>query len=236
MKIVFHSTAWKRPAITRLSFRALERLRSQFHDEGHETHVVVGVSDEESLSIAEDFGYQTEFVDNEPLGKKFDDTMSAVMRHDFDYVIEYPSDTIVCEEYVPLVLDEMEFGSKVIQPKSVYLMDSKTLECRLMGLLPVHTNSARAISRDIIEALHSKKGQCYRRKEGRNLDCHLHNDIYEVCRVHPVYLRSQTPLVIDVKSDVNMNKYSEFVGKRKLIEQDAYPVVELVGGFPEIML
>ena len=235
MKIVFHSTAWKRPAITRLSFRALERLRGQFHDAGHETYVVVGVSDDESRSIAEDFGYHTELTDNEPLGKKFDETMLAVMKYDFDYVIEYPSDTIVCEEYVDLVLDLMEFGSKVIQPKDVYLMDSRTLECRLMGLLPVHTNSARAISRDIIEALYSKKGQCYRRKEGRHLDYHLHNDIYEICRVHPVYLRSQTPLVIDVKSDVNMNKYSEFVGKKAMIEQEAYPVVELVGGFPEIV-
>lgn len=234
MKIAFHSTAWKRPNITRLSFRALERLREQFHAEGHETFVVVGVSDNESQSLVEDFGYRSVMVENEPLGRKFDETMKVVMGYDFDYVIEYPSDTIVSERYVPLVLDEMEFGSKVIQSKQVYIVDSKTLECRLMGLTPVHTNSARAISRDIIEALFAKKGQCYRRKDGRLLDYYLHQDIYEVCRVHPVYLNSITPLVIDVKSETNMNTYSQFVNKRVMVEQDAYPVVELEGDFPEI--
>lgn len=144
---------WKRPHITRLVF---DQWRTWSADGFTFEHVIVGSEGEESRALAGDFHYIEH--ENQPLGAKFNASVSYCKQLDFDYLMPMGSDQIVKDtifaEYVP----HIDAGRRYIGVQDLYVLDVKL---PTVGYWPGYTNHRRGqpigpgrmIRRDLVEEL-----------------------------------------------------------------------------------
>lgn len=228
MKIAIHCTAWRRPTIMQKAFTALERTRKQFADHGIETFVVVAVSEKKSEGICRKFGYETVWVDNSPLGRKFDAAMQKILSYDFDYCMEYGSDNVLAEEYVPAVLQCIEHGIPWIAMRSFYIQNNRTREVRLFHERGT-SNIGRLTRRYLLMQTLKRKGFLFEHRASKALDTSIQQTISSVTKQTPHILRFSHPLILDIKDQNSMHSYESFAQMSTV-----FPVVPLVGTFPEI--
>lgn len=127
MRLLFFVAVWKRPAITEICFKGLNRLKKS----GLFPLDVLAVISEDSMKrLCKKYGIDYVFYKNEPLGEKKNFGLTYAMQHKkFDYLIELGSDdllkTELLEVYKPVFGTRELFG----MDHFIYL-NSETGECR----------------------------------------------------------------------------------------------------------
>lgn len=146
MRLLVFLAAWKRPEITEICFKGIERLRknSRFPIEAF-----CVISEDEKVGLCEKYGIKWTFYKNEPLGEKKNHGLTEAMKLDWDYLIEIGSDDILKDELIELYSNY--FGKyEMFGTKDSVIIDSNSGSCRrLVSDTPY--GLGRCISREVIE-------------------------------------------------------------------------------------
>lgn len=202
MKLLFYLALWKRPEITEICFIGLKRLCNKFNGE-----ILAVISEEEMIPLCEKYGVMWVMHNNTPIGRKKNFGLRESLRLEWDYVVELGSDDLIKDELIELYLPEMQKGTPVLYCGSVSFINSETLACRYIksgspfGL-------GRAIKRSVIEEDHEIYPAI-----NNGLDKMV---LFTMSKrgVLGKIVKTERPLTIDIKSDVNIWKYSSSLGQK----------------------
>lgn len=202
MKLLFYLALWKRPEITEICFIGLKRLCNKFNGE-----ILAVISQDEMIPLCEKYGVMWVMHNNLPIGRKKNFGLRESLRLDWDYVVELGSDDIIKDELIEMYLPEMQMDTPVLYCGSVSFINSETLACRYIksgspfGL-------GRAIKRSVIEEDHEIYPAI-----NNGLDKMV---LFTMAKrgILGKIVKTERPLTIDIKSDVNIWKYSSSLGQK----------------------
>lgn len=205
MKLLIYLAVWKRPEITEICFMGINRLRESFNIDA-----LAVISEDEMKPLCDKYNVKYCFYKNHPLGEKKNYGLSQALNLDWDYVIEIGSDDLIKDEllklYTPL------FGKyHLLGASELVFLNSKTGECRKFKSF-IH-GAARAISREMVE----KFLPLWSDSLNRGLDRNSHFRLV-IGGVPDKRVKGSHPLVIDIKSEVNIWKFMRIGEKYSLSE------------------
>lgn len=202
MKLLFYLAVWKRPEITEICFMGLKRLCNKFNGE-----LLAVISEESMIPLCKNYGVKWVMHQNLPLGKKKNFGLRESLKLKWDYVIELGSDDLIKDELIELYLPEMEKGTPVIYCGSVSFINSETLSCRY-----IKSGSPFGLGRCIKRSVIESDPDIY---PGINngLDKMV---LFTMAKrgVLGKIVKTEKPLTIDIKSDVNIWKYNSSLGQK----------------------
>lgn len=198
-------------------------------------HTLITVSSDEDEALAQEYGFDTFRTDNKPLGRKFNAGMlHALERYTFDYAMQLNSDDLLSTDFwklfeVPLTNTMHFFGVD-----RVYFYDSETGDIR--EFLYSLGCGIRFIRRDVIEesGFVDDQFELWPNEFNAGLD-HASEENINVRGNYAQYLirnkAVQRPVVVDIKSDVNIHPFSEFKHAKRLTPAHRADVLRR---FPEL--
>lgn len=206
IKLLIYLALWKRPQITELCFRGIERLRQ--HPD-FDIKVLAVASEGEMLPLCEKYDILCVTHTNEPLGKKKNFGLQAARTLDFDYMMEIGSDTLVLNE----LLDEYKKNFIGIHHffgiGDCAFICSETRACRRVGGASTY-GGGRMISRHAIETMDFK---LWPDNYNKGLD---NASVFKLAREGGFWYQQlkpgPVPLVFDVKSEENIWKFNHLHG------------------------
>lgn len=180
----------------------------------HDIQALAVISEEEMKPLCEKYGVEWCFYKNQPLGEKKNFGLSVALQKDFDYLIEIGSDDVLKNEY----LNFFPWNLPVMRMSDFLILDSKTKACRrISGKIPKY-GTGIAIRKDCLPE------KIWHDKATKGLDNSLMMRM-AVNGVMQKWFKSEEPLSIDIKSDVNIWKFTP-VGKK-------YPIQKALSGLSE---
>ncbi len=229
MKIAVHFPVYKRPRIRNIAMDALDRVRGQFLEHGIEMEVCVIGDDPGLAAVCKKRNYIYYEVGNHPVGRKFEMGLRYMLRHmQFDYLMEYCSDNILRNDWAEKMAKELKAGRQWVAHAAFYIVDSKTGQTHLFSGRG-QSNVGRCTSRKLVEACQKHRGHCYEYELMSGLDACFRTNISRCTDELTFLLKSETPMIVDMKSEVNINTFRGFANK-----PDRFPPTEVVGDFPEL--
>lgn len=114
MKIKLLIALWRRPEITRICFDGVRRLQ-KFID----IDPICIYSEHDSKALCDEYGFESYYHDNLPLGKKLNFGLSMALQSEWDYLMQIGSDDILNEKifdyYKPFIENDVKaFGIKSV--------------------------------------------------------------------------------------------------------------------------
>lgn len=204
MKLLIYTAVWKRPEITEICFMGLKRLGQQ---------ALAVISEVDMIPLCEKYGVEWVMHENHPLGEKKNAGLERAREIDFDFLIEIGSDDLILNE---LINQYQKFFVKYdfIGVCDAAYINAETLECRReIGTTPY--GAGRAISKRALELVDYELWP----KANRGLDKYSLNKLYnkgiKYWQIPPI----DYPLVIDIKSPVNLWKFNKTKGVKYDIEE-----------------
>lgn len=214
VKLLFFLAVWKRPEITEICFLGLNRLRKQ---PDYDINVLAVISEESMIPLCEKYDVEWCMHENQPLGaKKNFGLAQAMMKKDFDYMVEIGSDDLLKNEFLNLY----PWDKDVFALSDFIIMNTEDGECRRLTKRDAYYGTGRAISRKALE----KTGNLWVDKLNMGLD-----NASTVALAKKGFgerrISTAEPVVIDLKSEVNIWPF-----EKKGIE---YPLEEALKGLSE---
>lgn len=227
-KILIYLALWKRPEITEICFKGLNRLRT--HPD-FDIEVLAVASEPEMLPLCENYGVNVVTHSNLPLGKKKNFGLQAARHFQFDYLLEIGSDTLVLNE----LLDDYKSYIGVhhfFGIADAAFICSETQKCRRVGSASTY-GGGRMISREALEKMEFK---IWPDDISKGLD---NRSVFSLAREGGFWYqqvkRREYPLVFDIKSDVNIWPFDHLLGQEfdvnkileRLSEEEVTAIKEL---------
>ena len=223
-KILIYLAVWKRPLITELCFRGIDRLKTH---PAFDISALAVISEESVIPLCEKYGVKWVMYKNEPLGEKKNFGLKEAKKMDFDYLMEIGSDD--------LVLNELLDNYKNVIGKSEFFgisdaayINSETGECRRLISRSTY-GAGRMISKKALELV---GWNLWYDHLNRGMD---NNSVSALNRKGVPYYRTapmEFPGVIDVKSKENIWKFNYFLGveydKANILDKLSKPERELL--------
>lgn len=216
IRLLIYLALWKRPRITELCFKGIERLKK--HPD-FDIQVLAVASEPEMLPLCEKYNVLCVTHSNEPLSRKKNFGLQAARGLDFDYMMEIGSDTMVLNE----LLDE--YKKNFIGVHHFFgigdcaFICSETKECRRVGGASTY-GGGRMISRHALETMDFK---LWPDAINRGLD---NASVFKLAREGGFWYQQlkpgPVPLVFDVKSEENIWKFNHLTG----VEYDVKRLLE----------
>jgi hypothetical protein len=209
--LLIYVALWQRAEITELCFKGLDRLRE--HPD-YNIQVLAVLSEDEMIPLCKKYDVGYVFHENLPLGKKKNFGLQAAKHLKFDYMMEIGSDTLLMNE----LLDEYKKYIGVYEFFGISdcaFIDSETGSCRRVGGASTY-GGGRMIHRDILVRCDWK---LWKDDINKGLD---NNSILRLQSAGTGYRQiksSSYPMVIDVKSPVNIWPFNHLVGQAYDIEE-----------------
>lgn len=203
MKLMFFLAAWKRPDITEICFMSINRLRSLGV---HEIDCVAVISEASMIEICERHGIKWCMHENLPLGRKKNYGLTHAMRFDFDHLIEIGSDDVLKNDFLT-VYDPWWGKRDILGMTQFVMMNSENGECRLWNHSNGTFGAGRSISRVALESCKELDGyKLWSDGINRGLD---NDSTFRLAEKGFLEKRVKTdiPLLIDIKSSENINRY-----------------------------
>ncbi len=204
VKLLIFLAVWKRPEITEICFMGINRLRKSglFPIEAFAV-----ISEDSMIPLCEKYDIDYRMYKNEPLGEKKNYGLSVAMDKDFDYLIEIGSDDLIKTELLELYAPY--FGHKhLLGCNDFVCINSEDLECRRIHTNKTPYGAGRAISKEAL----SKIGTLWPWKAMQGMDKSSH---FTLVRSGFTDTRvGNGPLVIDIKSDVNIWPFNYLEGTK----------------------
>lgn len=232
--IAIHATAYKRVGITRIAWTALNRVREQFKAKGYDSFVVVGVTGQEHVDLATEFGFDHVRCQNKPVGLKFNLTAKEIMRRrGWDYFMEYCSDNILRDDYVDKAVEMLEQGHRYIAHNQFYICDMEKGKVLKFGNPNAKrggiSNVGRITHATIIRGVWRKTFMLYDVRINKRLDYFFLHHVKQYGSAWPEIIPSDTPLIVDLKDKDSMNPAANFER-----HPGRFPLTNIVGNFPEL--
>lgn len=226
IRLLIYLALWKRPKITELCFKGIERLKT--HPD-FDIQVLAVASETEMLDLCERYDVTCVTHSNEPLGRKKNFGLQAARSMKFDYMMEIGSDTLVLNE----LLDE--YKKHFIGVHHFFgigdcaFICSETQKCRRVGGASTY-GGGRMISRHALETMEFK---LWPDAINRGLD---NASVFKLAREGGFWYQQlkpgELPLVFDVKSDQNIWKFNHLDGVEfdvnRLLKKLSAPEVEMI--------
>lgn len=210
IKLLVYLAVWKRPEITELCFMGLNRLRQ--HPD-FDIQVLAVVSEPEMIPLCEKYNVHCVTHENQPLGKKKNFGLKAAKSFEFDYLMEIGSDDLVLNELLDIYRDHILFGKGIQKDffgiKDVAYIESHSGICRRLQS-NTRYGAGRMISRRLLENMDFK---LWDDQKVRGLD---NNSEWHIMKKGVGYWQlkpGELPMVVDVKSDVNIWGFNHLIGK-----------------------
>jgi len=196
MKILIYLAVWKRPDITEICFMGINRLRSLGI---HQIEAFAVISEEEMIPLCNRYDIDYCFYKNYPLGEKKNYGVTQALKKDFDYLVEIGSDDLLKNEFLTLY----PWNGPVHGLLDFIILNSEDGACRRVSGKALCFGTGRAIRKDALES-----GNLWIDKQTRSLD---KQSTFALARRGFLESRfkSEEPLAIDIKSEVNIWPYTK---------------------------
>ncbi|HYF69090.1 MAG TPA: hypothetical protein VD884_13195 [Ohtaekwangia sp.] len=213
MKILVFVPVWKRPEITEICFMGIKRLQKV---PGYEVNGFAVISEPNMIGLCEKYGIGWCLTANNPLGAKKNFGVKQALRYDFDYMIEIGSDDLLKDD----VLDAYNWDAPVIGLMDFAIIDTFNGRCKRLSTNIPKFGAGRAIKRYVLESFtlwHDAKNRGLDNSSSINM---------AVNRISQRGIRSEQPLSVALKSDVNLWSYNVIKGVK-------YPIESALNGLSE---
>lgn len=204
MKILLFTPVWKRPEITEICFMGVNRLRKI-----GDVDMLAVLSEDEMIPLCEKYNIKYVMHENQPLGRKKNYGLRRSLEYQWDYLVEIGSDDLLKNEFLTVY----PWDRDLMCLQDAAWVCSKTGKARRIKDRTGKFGAGRAYSRKVVEAMnpmwHDLK---YNGLDGdsmfRMAAKGFMSKSYESAR----------PLVVDIKSDVNLWPYQN-VGHTYTLEE-----------------
>ena len=179
----------------------LQRLMKKYDAES-----LAMISEESMIPLCEKYGVMWCMHENLPIGRKKNHGLKHALKLEWDYVIELGSDDLIKDELIELY--RPHFGERdFLLTDSIAFINSRTGACRYVQSRS-HYGLGRCLGRKVIE-----QTEVYSDKINQGIDKHVLFHL-TLKGFSPKFIHTERPLTIDIKSDVNIWKYSSSVGRK----------------------
>jgi hypothetical protein len=207
IRLLIYVALWKRPEITEICFMGIQRLRS--HPD-FEVYALAVASEPEMETLGKKYGVSVLMHENLPLGQKKNAGLKAASGYQFDYMMEIGSDTIVLSELLDYYKKDFIGQYDFFGVSDMAFLDSETLKCRRKSRKLNHYGAGRMMSRPMLQTMDFKIWPDH-------LNMGLDNSSISKLAKHGFFYRqaqpSETPLVMELKSDVNIWPFNHLEGE-----------------------
>jgi len=195
---------WGRKAITLLCFKSLKALKEKYNFE-----VMCVVSESWAKMEAFNHGFKWVEVDNYDLGHKMNVGVDAVMKLDFDYMMNLGSDDIINEKMFEIYEPYINKGVGMFGITEVTFVDSQSKECKTCDY-QIMIGAGRMISKRYLDqfVIVDGKSIMYDKGISKGLDM---NSMKKIKASH-TEIKSKDNLIWDIKSDSNIWVYNNIGG------------------------
>ena len=156
MKIRIFVTVWQRPEITKLCLEGIRRLQKYKPEWDIEPLFVV--SEDWAEEWCEEERVDHIWVENDPLGRKMNLGVEAVMELDFTHLMFFNSDTIVANELLDVYQPYLEGKEKVFDQvieffgiDKVHFIDREGKRAKLVDYDLTICGAAKVVSKDFLK-------------------------------------------------------------------------------------
>ena len=206
IKILIYLALWRRPEITELCFKGIERLKR--HPD-FDIQVLAVASEAEMLPLCEKYGVHVVTHDNLPLGRKKNFGLKAAKSFEFDYLMEIGSDNLILSE----LLDEYKKDFIGLQDffgiADIVFIDTESESCRRVTRKRNHYGAGRMMSRAMLETLDFKM---WPDMSGVSLDTSSVHRLATAGFFYRQVSAGEVPLVVDIKSQENIWPFDHSLG------------------------
>ena len=235
LKILTFIPAWKRRRITRLCYEGLQRVYKAAPKEL--TFItLITVSNDEDEELTRQYNFETYRTENKPVGRKFNaGLLHALEKYSFDYILQLNSDDLLSTDFWKLFERPLTDVMPFFGVDRVYFYDSATGDIR--EFLYTLGCGIRFIRRDVIEQSAFDGDQwlgLWPDELNAGLDHASEENINRRGNYAQYLIRNkavQRPVVVDIKSDVNIHPFSEFKHAKRLTPAHRADVLRR---FPEL--
>lgn len=214
--LLIYLALWKRPAITEICFKGINRLRQ--HPD-YNIQVLAVASEFEMIELCEKYNVTVVTHTNLPLGRKKNFGLQAARQLKFDYLMEIGSDTLVLSELLDDYKREFIGLRDFFGIGDAAFIDSETKACRRVSGASTY-GGGRMISRAALEKMEFK---IWPDDYSKGLD----NASVRRLAINGGFFYQQlkpgpVPLVVDIKSEENIWKFNHLTG----VEYDVNRILE----------
>jgi hypothetical protein len=136
---------WKRPEITRICFEGIKRLQKTI-----EIDPVCIYSEQESKELCAEFGFESYYFENDPLGRKMNFGLDRALDSKWDYLITIGSDDLLSEALFEIYKPFMDSLKMAFGVGCIYFYDIKTGKQARQNGMQVY-GCGRMIHREVLD-------------------------------------------------------------------------------------
>lgn len=217
MKILFYTQLWKRPELTELVFRQIRTIKKK----GYEIVVFAVISEEEMIPLCEKYGVEYVMTENLPLGRKHNTGLEAALKLDWEYCLNFGSDDLVSSKLFDIYDPYFQSGEDFFGLNDVWFYDvySGNLSHYFYQKTYAAFGAGRVVSRRMIEKIKGKGRLVFWEDEkNKGLDSSS-REIAVRNGYENLIIRTDEPVIVDVKTDVNIWGYDNYRGNEKNFEE-----------------
>lgn len=206
MRILIFTAVWKRPEITEICFMGINRLKRV---PGFDVKGFAVISEESMIPLCNKYGVDWCMAANHPLGAKKNYGVKQALKHDFDYMIEIGSDDLLKDE----VLRLYKWDAPVLGLMDFALVDTHNGNAKRITTNIPKYGAGRAIQRFVLESF-----ELWNDKLSRGMDNSSSMKLGQA-GIMQRGVRSEEPLVVGLKSDVNLWSYKSIPGEKYSLDK-----------------
>lgn len=196
---MFYMAVWRRPEITEICFMGIDRLRKVGT---HKVEALAVISESSMINLCVKYGIDYVVHKNHPLGEKKNAGLRRALEKGFDYLIDIGSDDLLKNEF----LNIYPWKGDVYGLRDLVVMNTEDGECKRL-VKKHHFGAGRAFSRKAVEAA----GKMWNDEQTKGLDNYSEMNLAKKGFLM-ARLDVTEPLVIDMKSEMNMNSFNSLDG------------------------
>ena len=162
------------------------------------------------IPICEDEGVKWVEAPNEPLSNKHNIGLHEALKYEWDYCLSFGSDDLISESIFEVYKDSMDQGCDFVGLNDMWFYYKGEIKRHYYSSGKASYGAGRLISRRLAEQLNgyiwAKNGRISR------IDTDS-RDIIEKAGFKHTIVRTDLPVVVDVKTDVNLWPYEHWNGE-----------------------
>lgn len=153
------------------------------------------------------------YAENRPLGAKFNAAIPEILKGEYLYLMQMGQDDVIFKDYWKATAYRVDELCEMFGPTHLRVMEWKsglTMDCQFHIVF----GAGRMIRMDLIKETWEKTGYIWRRDLNSGLDFNSELHIIKTCDLmrkgvtQARMIRETSPLVMDIKTDDNINGYS----------------------------
>lgn len=223
VKILTFTPVFQRREVFEICLAGIKRLIN-YDKKRFEIQPFFIVSELWAAQLLTKLKYEFLFAANNPLGNKKNEGLKyALQNYQFDYLMEIGSDDIITNDYLEIILPYIEAKTPQFHLSDVYFVDvrnGKTAYWKTQKIL----GAGRCISRKALKTV-TDRLPLWNPEGARGMDTWSFNTLMK-CGIGNTIIHTPEHHALDIKSEININKLSNFATSHKTIDEILAPFYE----------